>query len=404
MRQWIVNALWYVIEKKEYSNLYLRNHLFEIESKDRGLATRIFYGTLQNHSFCRSVWKQYVKKEPSLYVCIVLDMSVYQLLFLDKVPKYAIVDQAVQIVKKKYPKQAGLVNAVLHKVKKEEIQYPENEMERLAYQTSCPLWLIKMWASQYSFSIAKEAAYSSNSILPVYVRKNVRMNQELSSDFKKVKEPIYMYSKEAITDTLEYKNGWVSVQDIGSYEIARFMDVQEGDTVLDCCGAPGTKTFAMAEYAKKASFLALDIHNHRVELMEKDKKRLKLANVETLCKDATKIDDLGYFDRILCDVPCSGYGVLSRKPDIKLRMNSSDMDTLIPLQYAILESASLHVKDKGILVYSTCTLNKKENEKQIARFIQNHPDFRILEEKTIYPSTSHDGFYMAKLQYDKTVV
>ena len=196
-----------------------------------------------------------------------------------------------------------------------------------------------------------------------------------------------------------YKDGKISVQDEGSYQICLFLDIKENMNVLDCCAAPGTKSMAIAEMLHHSGHVdCIELHEHRKELIEKDIQRLSLNNVSCFCQDARDLSSFLEYDRVLCDVPCSGYGVLSRKPDIKLKMKPEDMDTLIPLQYEILESASKHVKKGGILVYSTCTINKKENEKQIEKFIENHSNYICLEMKTIFPQKEKDGFYMAKLK------
>ncbi|MBP3853149.1 MAG: 16S rRNA (cytosine(967)-C(5))-methyltransferase RsmB, partial [Erysipelotrichaceae bacterium] len=381
MRKWLAEALYQVIEKKEYSNLYLRNHLREVEEKDRALATRIFYGTLQNHAYCRHIWKAFVKRNPSKTTRIVLDMSVYQLLFLDKVPDYAVIDQAVQIVKTHHKKESGLVNAVLHKVTSRKPETMEDPWQQLAFQTSCPNWLIKMWKAQYGEEKTIQMANSSCAILPVYVRRNACADPTLSDMFLPTEtENMYIYIGDSITNTEEYRNGQVSVQDIGSYQIARMVDPQPQETILDCCAAPGTKSFAMAEMRNDQGIIhAGDIHAHRVELIKRDQQRLGIHSVIPMQLDATDCSALQDYDKILCDVPCSGYGVLARKPDIKLHMDPQDMDTLIPLQRKIMEQAARHLKDGGIFVYSTCTMNKKENEKQIEWFLQNHRDFILLE-------------------------
>ena len=405
MRQWLTNALDQVIHHGQYSNLYLRNHLHQLNEKDRALATRIFYGTIQNHLLCRSVWKQYVKKNPSPITRIVLDMSVYQLLFLDKVPRYAIIDQAVSIVKRKKQAESKLVNAILHKIDDQSIQWPEDKIERCAMETSCPLWLIQMWNTQYGWDRASQMARASLHILPLYVRINNMKETPLDESYIPVEKDMYIATKDSVMQTQEYLEGRISIQDLGSYQIAQFMDVQKGDSVLDCCGAPGTKTFAMAEACQDACRIdSMDIHAHRVQLIKNDAKRLGITNVNAICQDATKLEGFKEYDRILCDVPCSGYGVLARKPDIKLHMKPEDMDTLIPLQASILDSASKHLKDNGILVYSTCTCNKKENEKQVEKFLSQHPNFELLEQRTIFPDEKNDGFYMAKMQYKKSMI
>lgn len=399
MRYWLYKALCAVFIDGIYSNLYLRNHLQELPEKDRALATRIFYGTIQNHLYCEYMWKPYTKKKVNPKLEVLLNMSVYQMLFLDKVPTYAIVDDAVNISKKINKKSSGFVNAILHKVK--EIDLPENKWEALSIQTSCPLWVIQMWKAQYGEEIAESMALDSNAILPIHIRLNEMMDSSLILENPLIEEKngIYVYTGKEITNDPMYKEGKISVQDHGSYKIVEFLDPQRGDSILDCCAAPGTKTMAIAERMHNEGHIdSCDLYEHRVQLINNDKKRLHLSCVHTHCQDATDLSNYGFYDKILCDVPCSGYGVLARKPDIKLRMKSSDMDTLIPLQMAILESCSQHIKDNGIIVYSTCTINKKENEKQIEKFLKNHDEIVCLEQQTIFPNEVHDGFFMAKLK------
>ena len=403
MRKWTFEALNQVILEGVYSNLYLKKHLQELASKDQPLATRIFYGTIQNYSYCQYVWKQYVEsqKKISKKVQIILSMSVYQLLFLERVPRYAIIDEAVSITKKVSPKLSGLVNAVLRKVKVEDIQLPEDPYEKIAIVTSVPQWLIHMWKAQYGEEKMEQMAYATNQTLPIYVRRNALLVSE--EDFLKSKliapyKDLYIFQGNQVFTHPYYKKGWLSIQDEGSYRISQFVDARENDQILDVCAAPGTKTMAMAESMHQTGHIdCLDIHAHRVALIENEMKRLHIENVSAHVQDATDLAKFGMYDKILCDVPCSGYGVLARKPDIKLRMQSSDMDTLIPVQRSILQSASEHVKEKGILVYSTCTINKKENEKQVEWFLKQNPNFKLVEDLTIFPGTNTDGFYMAKL-------
>lgn len=174
----------------------------------------------------------------------------------------------------------------------------------------------------------------------------------------------------------------MSAQDEGSFAIAKFVDPQENERILDCCAAPGTKTMAMAERMHNQGHIdSYDLHAHRKELIESDAKRLGIDIVHAGVQDATTFKSSLLYDRILCDVPCSGYGVLSRKPDIKLHMVPEDMDSLIPLQYSILNNVCQYVKVGGVLVYSTCTMNKKENEKQIEKFLNAHEEFSLVDEK-----------------------
>ena len=394
MRKWLWKALDEVVNKEVYSNLYLRNHLHEVNEKDRALATRIFYGTIQNYRYCRACWSKFVKNKVNDKMDVLLTMSTYQLLFLDKVPSYAIVNDAVNIAKKINVKYAGLTNAVLHKVK-------HIETKDVALKYSLPDWLYKMWVSQYGQEQALIMAKASVNILPLYVRRNLlktTMEDFSSSEFICVKDPLYIYTQNDYFHHPYYQKGYISAQDEGSFAIAKFVDPKENERILDCCAAPGTKTMAMAEMMhNKGHIDSFDLHAHRKDLIESDAKRLGIDIVHAGVQDATKFKSSVLYDRILCDVPCSGYGVLSRKPDIKLRMLPEDMDTLIPLQYSILSNVCQYVKVGGTLVYSTCTMNKKENEKQIEKFLKAHEEFSLVEEKTIFSDATQDGFYMAKL-------
>lgn len=397
MRYWVYRALYEVIVHQVYSNLYLKNNLYQVDCKDQALATNIFYGTIQNYSFCQYVWKQYAHYKVSDKIDVLLSMSVYQLIFLDKVPSYAIVNEAIEIAKKEEPRSKGFVNAILRKINKNKINYPENEFNRLSIQYSLPVWLLKMWDKQYGSMQMRNMLPYCNQIMPLYIRYNP--NYTFETIYEHICGTLYKTNLNQIANNQLYKDGKISVQDEGSYQICLFLDIKENMNVLDCCAAPGTKSMAIAEMLHHSGHVdCIELHEHRKELIEKDIQRLSLNNVSCFCQDARDLCSFLEYDRVLCDVPCSGYGVLSRKPDIKLKMKPEDMDTLIPLQYEILESASKHVKKGGILVYSTCTINKKENEKQIEKFIENHSNYICLEMKTIFPQKEKDGFYMAKLK------
>lgn len=402
LRLWIFNALCAVILEGTYSNLYLKKNLSQVSIKDQSLATRIFYGTLQNYHYSEYVWKQLVNRKVNKKIQILLTMSVYQLLFLDKVPEYAICNDAVTIAKKIDPKAAGFVNAVLRKVKTTQVKLPEDPIASLAIESSLPEWLVKMWKAQYGLEKTQFICKYSNQILPIIVRRNsLRINETdflKDTAFSKFEDHLYIYHGNDIASHKYYQDGLMSIQDEGSYKIAYSLAASKGMKVLDVCAAPGTKSMAIAELMEnEGSIDALDIHPHRVDLIKNDTKRLGIDIIHAKCKDACDLSDLDMYDRILCDVPCTGYGVLSRKPDIKISMKSTDMDSLINLQARILLEASKHIKSSGLLVYSTCTLNKKENEKQIQSFLNDHDDFLLVEEKTLFPNENKDGFYYAIL-------
>lgn len=394
---------------KQYSNLLLRHQLQDLQISDRAWITQVVYGTLQNYRYVRYMWEDLVKKAPDEKTCILLDMSVYQLFYMDKVPAYAVVNEAVDIVKKHRKSYANLVNAVLQNViRRGKRKVSGTDDEVLAITTSHPLWLIKMWNAQYGNDVCQKIChYNMKTQGPMARVNTLKTTKETllkaDSGFTQgtLCEDALRYHGGNLAATSFYQNGEIAIQDEASQMVAIWLDAKPGECILDVCSAPGTKTTHIAQCMKnEGSIIAGDIHKHRVKLIEESAKRLGITIIQPIMMDATKLQEVEtcIFDRILCDVPCSGYGVLGRKSDIKYHMQSNDMDTLIPLQQAILEKASEKLKAGGILVYSTCTLNKKENEKQIEQFLKSHGEFQLVCEQTIFPyKYDCDGFYMAKL-------
>lgn len=409
-RKFAYQALCEIILKKTYSNLYLKEHLNKVDEKDRALASNIVYGTLQNHRYVRYQWEYLAKNPVKKEVAILLDMSVYQLLYLENVPSYAILNEAVDLAKKSEAKMGSFVNGVLRNVMRNGKRgLPKDEMEALSIRYSYPLWLLKMWSAQYGNELMLRTVHAFQRVQ----RNSVRVNRMKASpqqlidtgDFEKgrmCEDALFYIGDAPLATTSYYLEGMVSMQDEASMMVARIMNPKANDKVLDMCSAPGSKACHMAELMHdEGVVVCCDIHPHRVELIRAGAKRLHLKSLQPMVNDATKLEHLQRqsFDRVLCDVPCSGYGVLGRKSDIKLHMESSDMDTLIPLQYDILKQGALMLKPQGVLVYSTCTLNKKENEKQIERFMKEHPNFKLLGMKTIFPhQCQSDGFFIAKLR------
>lgn len=403
------NILKEICIQKGYSNLVLQKKLELADDKDKGFITQIVYGTLQNYRYCRYQWDHFVKKMDHEEIALLLDMSVYQMIYMDKVPSYAIINDAVDIAKKINGRYASLVNAVLHKVdKQKEREIVGKKEEILAIKTSHPTWLVNMWIKQYGYEIAEKICFSNLEIKPVTARVNTL---KTSKEELLKKEPLFhtgnasedalIYQGSNLAATSYFKEGLVSIQDEASQMVAFFLEPKPGMRVLDTCSAPGTKATHIAQLMKDdGEILCGDIHEHRVHLIEEGAKRLGITCIKASVMDATDLKTVrGTFDRVLCDVPCSGYGVLANKSDIKYHMVSSDMDTLIPLQQKILNCACEKVKQDGILVYSTCTLNKKENEKQIETFLSTHEDFVLEDQQTIFPFIyQSDGFFMAKLR------
>lgn len=395
---------------KSYSTLLLRQRLNQGDAVDKGLITQIVYGTLQNARLVRYQWERYVHKLPRKDIAIVLDMSVYQLLYMDHVPAYAIIHEAVHITKKEQCHQAQLVNAVLRQVQRfgRQAVNDVDAITKIAIETSHPNWVVTMWKAQYGEEVMRSICYENICEKPHAMRVNLlrtkpdRLLQQANCFQMGKLSPVGVwYRGKDVVHTPYYQQGDISIQDEASQMVVYALDPQPKESILDVCSAPGTKACHMAERMQDMGRIVCgDIHAHRVSLIKEGAKRLHLHILEPICMDATTLAPIQdqVFDRVLCDVPCSGYGVLARKSDIKYHMNSTDMDSLIPLQRSILMCGAKHVKQGGVLVYSTCTLNKKENEKQIEFFLHTHDDFYLVEQRTIFPYLYHsDGFFMAKL-------
>lgn len=405
------NLLCEIILNKQYSNLILRKELNDFDEQDKRFITNIVYGTMQNYLYVRYLWENYVKKSIAKDIAILMDMSIYQIEFMDKVPTYAVVNEAVEIASQLHKgKYKSMVNAMLRRFMREDKrEITGDDLTQLSILTSHPLWLVKMWNKQYGYEVTKKICYDNQEVPTLACRVNTLKSSKsellINKKFREgyLSKDALLYEGGNIADTKEFLEGLITIQDESSQCVALMVDPKENERVLDVCAAPGTKTTHMAQLMKNTGeIIACDIHEHRVELIHNSMKRMGLTCIHpqqldgTLAHESFEVES---FDRILVDAPCSGYGVLKRKNDIKVHMEPSDMDEIIPLQASILESVSSLVKKEGILVYSTCTLNKKENEKQVEKFLKNHEEYTLLEMRTIFPYEYHsDGFFMAKFK------
>ena len=400
-----------IILNQQYSNLLLRKELNNFEQQDKNFITNLVYGTMQNYLYVRYLWEDYVEKSIAKDIAILMDMSIYQIEFMDKVPTYAVVNEAVEIASKLHKgKYKSMVNAMLRRFMREDKREVKgDDIIQLSILTSHPLWLVKMWNKQYGYDTTKKICYDNQEVPTLACRVNTMKSSKTEILFNPKFREGYLskdgllYEGGNIADTKEFLEGSITIQDESSQCVALMVDPKENERILDVCAAPGTKTTHMAQLMKnQGEIIACDIHEHRVELIHNSIKRMGLDCIHPQVLDGTKAHemfDAESFDRILVDAPCSGYGVLKRKNDIKVHMDPTNMDEIIPLQAAILESVSGLVKQEGILVYSTCTLNKKENEKQVEKFLKNHEEYTLLEMRTIFPYEYHsDGFFMAKFK------
>lgn len=402
--------------ENSYLNITLNEYLenSNLLRNDKDLVTRIVYGTVQNKLYLEYQLEPYLEgKKVKTREKAILLMSLYQLIFLDKIPDYAIIDEAVVLAKKKNLYAGKFVNAVLRNYLRQGIRSIDEEdpLKKLSIETSHPLWLVKMFTKQYDLETTKKICFHDNTPPTRAARVNtLKISKEellKNNHFKagNLAPEALLYDAGNIANTEYFKQGLVTIQDESSQLVASLLDPQSDDLVLDMCCAPGSKTTHLAALMKnQGKIIACDLFEHKINLVAANLKRLGVTNVELHVQDATILDakySKETFDKILLDAPCSGLGVMKRKPEIKYH-DSNIMDSIILLQRKLLDNAYYLLKNDGKMVYSTCTLNKKENESMIKQFLNKFPDMRIIEEKKILPyDYDSDGFYMCKLEKGK---
>ena len=381
-------ALHNIYKNGAYSNIEINKQLSSVK-EDKELITKIVYGTVENDIKLDYIISSLAPKVKDLPVKIVLKIGTYMALDLSIKP-YAIVNECVKLSKTiGFTSASGLVNAVLKKAVNKEFSLPDesNLVKFLSINYSKPEWFVEMVIDQYGENMAKDY-FATQLSQATTIRVNTLKISE--AEFKSMlKNHKITYKDLPIGNVLEvdYRklngleqfNGLYTVQNVGSVIICNTAEVSSKAKVLDVCAAPGGKTVYIAQHNPVATVEAWDLHEHRVSLIDKYVQRMGLSNVKTKVKDATVLDK-GYikmFDCVICDVPCSGLGVVSSKPDILLSKNSQNINSLVELQYKILDTASQYVNLGGSLVYSTCTINKQENEHIIKEFLSQHKDFKL---------------------------
>lgn len=416
-RELAVIALSRVLTDGSYSNITL-NSLFKeywLSNEDKSFCASLFYGTLDRKITIDYILKQFINSgfnRIKPYTMNVLRSAVYQIKFMDKIPDSAAVNEAVRLIKKsKESFNSGFVNAVLRNILREGVILPSgSSYEDLSIKYSCSERIVKELINDYGLAFTEDYLASSLNVQNTYfcVNNSLCTASELSLILQKdgvtVNETVLPNSLKvsgysSVEGLSAYIDGLFYVQDIACTMAVKMLSVSDNDTVLDLCSAPGGKAFTASLSADNVKVTATDLYENRVSLIKKGAERLKLKNFDALCLDATIFDDnLGRFDKIICDVPCSGFGVIGRKPEIKYK-NNDDYIQLCKIQYAILANADNYLKSGGTILYSTCTLRKLENEDIVNAFLASHKDYSLLEMRTFLPSTDcSDGFFAAVLK------
>ncbi|MCI8412206.1 MAG: 16S rRNA (cytosine(967)-C(5))-methyltransferase RsmB [Clostridia bacterium] len=439
VREIALKALYKIDKEGAYSNIaldeVLNNNREKVDERDVGLISEIVYGTITWKLTIDEIIKKYSNiriKKISPWILNILRMGIYQIIFLDKIPKSAAVNESVNLAKRYgHKSSSNFVNAVLRKIDKcdyNEFFKIEDDKIRISLTTSMPIWIIDELLKNKTIEEVEGICKSSNIRPKISIRINkLKTNKRQLGELLKerdigfedgVLDDFLVLTKAKSIENLDlFKQGMFTIQDEATGLTAKILNPKPNEKVLDCCSAPGGKTTYMAEIMEnRGEIEAWDIYEHRTRLIEITAKRLGIDIIKTKVQDATIYNEELFekYDKILLDVPCLGIGVLKRKPDIKWQKNKEDIEEIIKLQQEILNVCSKYLKKGGEIVYSTCSILKEENEDIIKRFLQKNSEFEIAKYNLdnqnyfnkfvknnkyiqVYQNEETDGFFICKM-------
>lgn len=417
------------IEKEnKFASLALDAELerLSLSSEDRAFLTALVYGVIERKLSLDHLIVHYTGKSIGrldLPVVILLRLGLYQLIYMDRIPDSAAVNECVKLASRYAARTKGLINAILRRAvrEKDALPFPKgNSPEALSVRHSIPLWILRSWQVDYPDKL-ETLCEAVNVTAPLTLRVNTlkttrdALGATLPCGWETLEylpDAIRLTENCPVSSLKALQTGECFVQDSASQLAAALLDAKEGMKVVDVCACPGGKSFSIALHMNnRGTVHSFDLHESKLPLITDGAKRLGIDIIETATHDSSKtIDELVCkLDRVLCDVPCSGLGVLSKKSDLRYKDKAS-VEALPPLQAAILEASAPYVKVGGLLIYSTCTLRKAENEEVVTAFLADHPEFAadpieygaIKAESgmlTLFPDgKGSDGFFIARLK------
>lgn len=398
-------VLYEVIENGAYANLLLDKALFSstLTPIDKKFATEIVYGTIKYLRHLDHVLSFYVKRDLKITdhsARIILEMSAYQMLFMDRVPSHAVINEAVELIKGLNKAHlANFINGTLRSLDRDEcfILWPDkkNKTKYLATYYSFPEWIIDIFMMRAKAKGAEAMCKYFNAPSALWIRTNTlkTTRDDLVKSLedegietilsKKTDEGILLKNSGSIRDLTSFNKGEFLVQDESSMLVAHALSPKKSERILDVCAAPGGKTTHIAALMEnQGELIACEVQKHRLDLIKENAKKLGIEIIAPKLLDARHLPAKwqASFDRVLVDAPCSGLGVLNRRADARLRKHRYQIGELVKIQEKILDEAARVLKTGGILVYSTCTITKEENEKQVEAFLKRHPDFSLDED------------------------
>lgn len=373
-----VELIYRCIYERSFLNLELRN--IEVEAIEYSL----LMGTLKNYALCKYQWQDLVNKKVNHKIEVLLNLSVYRFYFMHNPLAHVIVNEAVSVAKKINYGASGLVNAVLRKVFSQELKYAnsDDEIKNASINYSLPEWIYRLFVGQYGIEIA-------NKISQHFLKPLDRCGWVYDNDEIKLL---------SLSEASKYS--LYLPMDKNSYAVIDSLTIDNSIKILDGCAAPGTKTILMALKFRDSMIDAVEINASRSKLIDNSVRRFGLEKrINVYNMDFLNFDSSELYDLVFLDVPCSGLGVLAHKPDLKFHISSSDLDNLEKLAFDILVHGAKFVRVGGFLVLATCTLNKKENERQVIKFLKANSNFELVSEKChLGFDNNGGGFYFAQLK------
>lgn len=400
----------------QYSHLVLRDVLDKyqyLSKQERAFLTRLTEGTVERMLTLDYVIDQFSKtkvKKMKPLIRELMRLSVYQIMYMDGVPDAAVCNEAVKLARKRgFSGLSGFVNGVLRSVAR---GWKDVTFQNESVRYSVPEWIIDGWNADYGRDVTEKMLEAFMQPAKITVRTNTQkctpeeLKDRLSQEGVTV-EAIAGISYAFALSGFDYlaglgsfQDGWFYVQDISSMTVAHAADPKKGDYIIDVCAAPGGKSSHLAELLAGSGMVeARDLTEYKVGLIEENILRHDLHNMKAVQQDATLFDEASVekADILICDLPCSGLGVIGRKSDIRYKMTAEKAHDLAALQQKMLDTVWPYVKRGGKLIYSTCTIHKEENEDNVAAFLQKHPQFTLVEQRQIFPMEGSDGFFVAKM-------
>ncbi len=428
-------------ENKSYSNILLNSFYKNnnIDSRDKRFITQLVYGVLENKlylDYVISIFSKTKINKINKEILNILRLGIYQILFLNKIPESAAVNESVKLAKKNNYRFSGFVNGILRnvirnieKTKITNALINKDPKKYLSIKYSHPQWLVEKWIDDYGVTFTEELLEVNNSIPSLTIRTNTLkitrddLISKLKSENVKCTKGHYVPESIIIEDSPNnieelsaYKEGLFQVQDESSMLVGHILDPKAGEFIIDVCSAPGGKSTHFAQLMNnKGSILSRDIYEHKLELINQNANRLGINIIKTERYDAEKLDKslISSSDKVLVDAPCSGFGIIRRKPEIKYHKNPEDITNLTLLQLRILNNSAKYVKIGGELVYSTCTIQNEENIGVMNSFLEQNNNFKLLDLSSkinidinlknkflqLYPNINGiDGFFICKFR------